>query len=104
MQIAVPGMEDIAADEPILVRQCRDAIQHVGKRAAWDGSVHAQHVGLQPAHGAERSFAPGPDAGAFRFAGAGPQLRRAEPTRDLINARRIVSDLSGYAVDLGYQY
>ena len=102
MQIAVAGMKDVAAAQAIMLRKPGHAFQHFGQLLARNGAVHADHVGLDAAHGGEGGFAARPHAGALRLVG-GFQRSAAGAGDDGGQPLHRIGDIGFDAVGIDYQ-
>ena len=102
MEIAVAGVKNVRDPEAVLGADLADARQRVRQLAERNDAVHAEIIG-NTADGAERGFAPGPNARALIGVRADRHGFRIEPRSDFRDAAEQNADFVLRAFDLDNQ-
>ena len=104
MQIAVAGVEDVRAAQPVLLRQLLDPPQHRAERLARNRAVHAVVIGRDAADRRKRRLAARPQQQPLALV-----LRHADPGRARLaqhagDLRHVRGDFLRRAVGLDEQH
>ena len=104
VQVAVAGVEDVGDDQPVLLGQLVDPLEHLGQLGARDHAVLDEVVGRDPAHRRERRLAAS-SRSSWRSASSRATRTSSEPQRSQIattSSKRASHSLLG-AVELDQQ-
>src|SRR5690348_14381884 len=104
MQIAITGMEHVAAAQREPGLHLPDRLQHGGEPLAWDGAVHAVVIGREGPHCWKRRLATRPEAQPLALVTRDPTFRGACAAHHGLDAQDLLFDLLGYAIGLAEQY
>ena len=103
MDVAVARVEDVRDHHAVLLRERVGAIEHVGKAAARDRSIHRVVVGKHRRQRGKRALARFPQPFALDVVGGDANLGCAATLQDAAHGRQLLQGLVVAAIDLGQQ-